>query len=131
MTLDLFLRILPHWAAAFGMTLAVEVPIFVLLARYTAAKLKVPSCTKRRAALAGALGSCITHPLLWFVWPFVVRDYTAYIISGELLVAVIESLTFYLAAKPISPKRAAFVAVTANAASFGFGVLVYKVLGIE
>ena len=130
MTANLFFRILPHWAAAFGMTLAVEVPLFVLLARYTATKLKVPSCSVRRAALAGALGSCITHPLLWFVWPFAVTDYTAYLISGELIVAAVESVTFYLAAKPISIKRAAFVAVTANAASFGFGMLVYSILGI-
>ena len=131
MTVELFLRILPHWACAFALTLAVEVPIFVLLARHTAAKRKVPSCSRRRAAAAGALGSCITHPLLWFVWPFVVTDYTAYIISGELLVTAVESFTFYLFARPISFKRAALVAVTANAASFGSGMLVYKILGIE
>lgn len=93
--------------------------MFILLARGL-----VPAW---RAGLAGALGTCLTHPLLVFVWsPFMQgagQSYTTYIVSGELMVAAIESLTFFALARPIPLYRAVSASFIANAASYGLGQL--------
>jgi len=116
---------LPHWAASFLFTQAVEIPIWTLMVRR-----EVPAW---RAALAGALCSCVTHPLLWFVWPrvfFLRREwtlpfsrYSVYLVTGEILVAVIEAFIFYIAARPGKLSKAFAVSFIANAASLGLGIL--------
>jgi hypothetical protein len=103
------------WLASFGFTLLIEVPLFVWLSR----KWVSPA----RAALVGAAGSCLTHPLLWFVWSRLIADYTLYIVSGELLIASAESLLFYWLARPGTLSRAIGVTFVANAASYGLGAL--------
>ena len=109
---------LQMWFKAFLFTLAIEVPIFVLVARRS-----TESIPLWRAALAGAAGTTFTHPALWFIWPIFFDDYTAYIVTGELLVAVIESLTFFGLARPVSFKTAVAASFIANATSYGLGAL--------
>jgi hypothetical protein len=110
----------PLWWDAFLFTLAVEVPLFVLVARVGAGGAKTSPVV---LACAGAMGTCVTHPLLWFVWPHVGLDYTAYIVTGEVLVAVIETFIFFAIARPISLSRAVGASFIANAASYGLGAL--------
>jgi hypothetical protein len=129
MSADLFLKILPFWLQAFAFTLAVEIPLFVAVARFRGGSEADRRAPLWRLALAGAAGTCLTHPLLWFVWPRVVHDYQLYIASGELLVAAIESATFYALARPISISRAIAASFVANAGSFGLGLLL-RALGI-
>jgi len=123
MTFELFLKILPLWFEAFAFTLVVEVPLFVAVARLPVGPPRKTRAPLWRLAIAGAAGTCVTHPLLWFAWPLAVRDYTTYIWSGELLVAAIESATFFALARPIDWRRAVIASFTANAASFGLGLL--------
>ena len=125
MTVELFLRVLPHWAAAFAFTLIVEIPIFALIARLPGGLPAGRRLPLWRLALAGAAGTCLTHPLLWFVWPRVVHDYAAYIASGELLIAIAESATFFALARPIALRRAIAASFVANAASYGIGALLH------
>lgn len=119
-----------RWIKSFLFTLVIEAPVFVLLARKY-----VPVW---RAALAGAAGSCFTHPMLWFVWKGVIRSfffgkvrpmdaYSIYIITGELLVSIIESFTFYAIVKKVPLARCIAASFFANAASFGIGVLSRKI----
>ena len=103
------------WSYSFLFTLAVEIPIYVLVARRS-----VPA---RRAALAAALCSAVTHPLLWFVWPRFFKHYTTYIVSGELIVAVVEALIFWAVARPKRFLTAVAASFLANAGSYGLGVL--------
>ncbi len=122
MSAALFWQIFPLWIKAFALTLLFEVPIYVWLGRILSGR--AGHCVSMiRLAVAGVLGSCLTHPLLWFVWPSVVHDYGLYVISGELLVAIIESLIFYVAARPIRLRHAVITAFTANAVSVGLGYL--------
>jgi hypothetical protein len=127
MTLELFLKILPLWFEAFLFTLAVEVPLFAAVARLPVGPPPKHRAPLWRLAVAGAAGTCVTHPLLWFAWPLVVSDYNAYIVSGELIVAAAESATFFLLARPISWPRAVAASLAANAASFGLGLLLRAV----
>lgn len=105
-----------YWPVAFAVTLVVEVPIFM--------KLAPAELPRWRAAVAGAAGSCVTHPLLWFVWVPSIRGYTLAVVTGELLVVVIESTMFFLLTQRRSWRRAVAAACLANAASFGVGLLV-------
>jgi len=95
------------------------VPIFVLIAYK-----EVPVW---KAALAGALGSCLTHPLLWFWWRtlFLHHGYSfvSYIVTGELIVGTVESITFFALARPIRLSRAVSASFIANAGSYGLGAL--------
>jgi hypothetical protein len=113
--------VLPLWFHAFLFTLAVEIPIFILMVRRD-----VPVW---RAGLAGAAGTCFTHPALWFLWSRVISDYTLYIISGELLVAAIESVSFFLIARPSTFAKAIAASFVANAASYGGGLIVKWLTG--
>jgi hypothetical protein len=115
--------ILTAWAIAFGLSLLAEIPVFVLVARLLERK-RASRTPLWRLALAGAAGTCLTHPLLWFVWPRLFEGYSAYIASGELLVAAIEAGAFWLVARPIRLPTAAAAAFLANGASFALGLLV-------
>ncbi len=101
------------WARAFILTQVIEVPIYTAVAWKRA-----PTW---RLALSAFCCTAITHPLLWFVWPFVVRDYTAYVISGELLIAAAETLIFFALIPKLTLPRAVAAAFLANAASYGIG----------
>ena len=118
MSPDLAEVVLITWLKAFVFTLVVEVPIFVIIAR----RAEIPLL---KAALAGAAGTCFTHPALCFIWPLLFRDYTLYIVTGELLVATIESFTFYALARPIPLKTAIAASFVANAASYGLGAIIH------
>lgn len=103
------------WARYFAFGLAVEVPLFVLLAwRLT---------PWWRAALAGAACTCVTHPLLWYVWLPAFADYHAAVVSGEILVALVEWLVFFALARPVPLLRALAASLIANGASLGLGWL--------
>ena len=119
---DVFQIVFPFWIKAFVFTLVVEIPLFVTVARFgrTADK-TIPIW---RLIIAGAAGTFFTHPLLWFMWPLVVANYTAYIVSGELIVATVESFTFFAIARPIKLSRAIAASFVANGVSFGLGVVI-------
>lgn len=108
------LSLLLHaWARSFLFTLAVEVPVYAVVTRGV-----VP---RGRAMLAGAAGTCLTHPLLWFVWPRVIADHDLGLASGEALVALVETCTFLALARPVPFRWAVAAAFLANAASWGLG----------
>jgi len=105
------------WLRSFLLTILLELPVFALITRKV-----VPF---RKSAAAGAAGTCITHPLLWFVWPLVVFDnYTVYLLTGEALVVVIESFTYHALARPVSRRRAFSASLCANALSASLGLCV-------
>ena len=112
--------LLADWALSFALTLIVEVPLFAALGR------GLPAW---RAAVVGAVGSCVTHPLLWFVWPRIVSDYTAFLVTGEVLVTLIEALIVVIALPDAGLRRALVMSCVANAASLGLG-LVLRALGL-
>jgi hypothetical protein len=103
----------------FGFTLAVEAPVYILLSR--------KEVSARRALLAAIACSAVTHPLLWFAWKPLIHSlgggYTTYILSGELLVSIIESFIFFAIARPIPFSKAVAASFIANASSFGLGAL--------
>ena len=125
---EVFEIVFPYWIRAFGFTLAMEIPIFVLVGRFGSFKKnQIPIW---RLALAGAAGSTVTHPLLWFVWPRFISNYTTYIVSGELIIALVESFSFWLIARPIRIRTAIAASFIANAISYGGGYLLGEITGL-
>ena len=114
--------IIYHWWTAFLLTLVVEIPIFLLMSR------KIAPIWKR--SIGAILCSCLSHPLLWHVWRHVFEDYTAYVITGELLVVILETFVFFGVARPIRLRRAAAASLVANGASYGTGLLLYIYLNL-
>jgi len=101
-------------------TLTVELPLLALLLHGRSGW--------REAVLAGLLGTCATHPLLWYAWPHLFDSYWLYITTGELLVVAVESVVIFAVAKPGSLWTALGASALVNAASY-LGGAVLKALG--
>lgn len=105
--------------AALGITLAVEVPLVVLMAY----RWRVPWS---RSLVVGLLVSCLTHPLAWKVswWAMVLFQtphYVRWFIAIETGVVVLEALLFRYLLR-VMWQQAFAVSLLANAASALLGV---------
>jgi hypothetical protein len=107
------------WAKAFAFTELVEMPIYRSL---------VPSGWG--AAFAA---SALTHPFVWFVFPWLGRElgleWTVTALASELFAFAVEAAFFRRVCK-VSWRRAALVSLLANAASLALGLTVRATLGI-
>lgn len=101
------------WLVSFALTLAIELPLVrVLLGR-----------TSLRPLLASTLGTCLTHPLLWFVLPRFFTSYLAFLVVGEVAVTLVEGLFLWRIGKV--PVRAAMTtsAIVNGASILAGGIL--------
>jgi len=112
------------WFRAFIVTLVVELPVYLLVARWRTGPGRVAPYWK--TALGAVACSAVTHPWLWFVWRSLVHDYTTYVATGEVTAVVAEALIFYFSARPITLRRASAASLLANGASYACGVLLYS-----
>ncbi|MBN2714517.1 MAG: hypothetical protein JXX14_01605 [Deltaproteobacteria bacterium] len=118
MTLLVTQAFLLRWVIAFGLTLLLEAPVYTYLGcRFT---------NWRMALATGALASCITHPLLWFVWRPLFDSYMCYVLSGECAVIAIEAVVFRSLVKNAPFTQALAISLIANATSYGIGVLLQR-----
>ncbi len=103
---------------AYAITLAVEAAVAALLARRFGANW-------RRAALAAALGSALTHPVFWnaayWLYP-ALKGFAVPLL--EALVIAVESAGYRLLATP-RWRTALILSALANAASWLMGALLY------
>lgn len=98
--------------SAFGITLACEVPVILLLGRHQ---------PMWRLVLIAVTASAITHPLAWKVASILATDeYRSGTLLIEAGVIVIEAL-WYRLWLPIKLRTAGFYSLTANACSFAMG----------
>jgi hypothetical protein len=104
------------WLVAFLVTFAVEAPIVVALTRAS------ETCVWRRLAFA-FFAQLVTHPLVWFVFPYIVglRGGTATLLS-ELWAWVAEAVFYALVIRGLTFTRALGVSAIANGASVLVGV---------
>ncbi|MBI5517003.1 MAG: hypothetical protein HY909_24690 [Deltaproteobacteria bacterium] len=112
------------WFRAFLWTTALEVPVAAWLLRDGDAALP------RRVARV-SLASVLTHPAVWFVFPFLGLSYRAQVAASELW-AVLAELVFYrLMFWELGWRRCAQASLLANALSFltGLGLQRWGALG--
>lgn len=108
------------WFPAFLLTLAVEVPLALVLVR-------VRGCSRARIAFVVGLASAVSHPFLCFVLlrclpgTFVTR-----VLVGELAVVAIEAAVLRLGLAPIRWSHAIAASATLNAASYLVGLALFN-----
>jgi hypothetical protein len=106
-----------EWFAAFLLTIAVEVPIAVLMLRRAEPDL-------RRLVGIALFASLASHPAVWFVFTqlFLVGT-TEYVLAAEGWAVVVEAVFYVVVIRGLSWRWAIAVSVVANAVSFGVGRL--------
>ena len=113
-----------EWFTAFLLTLAVELPIAVVVLRPS--RLGVP-----RLAGIVLLANLATHPVVWFVLPQLLDvGSPAYVAAAEAWAVSVEAIAYWLVVPGIGVRRAASAAVVANAASWLVGRAVGADLGV-
>lgn len=109
--------------AALGMTLAVEVPLVMLLARRW-------HIAWVRSLPVALLASCLTHPLAWKLsWVASVllqtTHYPVWFLAIEAGVWLLEALVFHFGLR-LGWQRACVLSLGVNLASALFGVLLWS-----
>jgi hypothetical protein len=119
-----------QYAIAAAVTFAVELPVVLLIARR--ARLLFGDAKVLGAA---ALANLLTHPALWYVpylfFPEALRpaNYGLYLVVGEGLVLLVETAVYWLVLVRHRPRLALAMSALANAASYGVGLIVWKLIG--
>ncbi|MDI7269345.1 MAG: hypothetical protein QME96_15255 [Myxococcota bacterium] len=118
-----------RYLVAAAVTLAVELPLVLLLARR--ARL---GASLRRIAAAALAANLLTHPALWYV-PYLLvpaawspQHWGTYVVGGEAAVLAVEALVYWLLLARRRPWLALALGTLANAASYGVGLLVMPLL---
>ena len=105
-----------RWLAAFALTQAVEMPV-VWRAQ--------PGVAWRRRLLVAAGGSALTHPIVWFVMPRLVSDWTLMVVVAETFAVVAEALWM----RAFGIERALWWALLANSLSVAIGLTIRGLFG--
>lgn len=119
-----------QYAIAAAVTLAVELPLVLYLAR----RARLLRTDARILAAAGA-ANLLTHPALWYVpWSFFPAalepaSYPLYVVVGETAVLLVETLVYWRVLAPGRPWLALAMSALANASSYGVGMVVWAILG--
>jgi hypothetical protein len=110
---------LEGWLSAFVLTVAIELPVVLVLTRDSAL------AWQRRSAFV-LCGQLMTHPLVWFVFPIIpgITGRTALTLS-ELWAWLGEAALYALAGVAPTALGAIGVAAVANAMSLAIGLLLY------
>lgn len=115
------MSLLRSWLVAFAMTLAIETPVVAAFYRRQEPK---------RGRLLGLIffANLATHPAVWFIFPRLPVSYERAVFLSEVWAYGLEVL-FYALAFAGGPRRAFLASITANTASFLFGLGWLKLFG--
>ena len=114
------------WTHALVFTLAVETPIYMLLAPRFA--------DNKRSLLiwlsVGLSASLITHPFVWYAWPEIIdatQHYTAFLVAAELFAVLVEAAWLRLWSVRLAP--ALLISIAANMSSVAVGEVTRALFG--
>lgn len=107
------------WLRALALTQLVEAPIY--------------RCALGLSWWRALVPSFVTHPFVWFAFPLLGPEglpYAAWVAIAELCVFVVEAALLARLVGPggISGRRAAFISLLGNVASFGVGLAMNAIL---
>jgi len=102
------------------LTLTVEIIVLFLSTKYSL-KIKIQA---KEILYWGVFVNLFSLPYLWFVFPLFISSHN-YILIGEVLVVLIESLILPKALK-INFKNAIILSIIANVASYFAGLIIFR-----
>ena len=102
------------------LTLIVEIPVVVLLARYF---FKNKEIKISKIVFTGFIASTLTLPYFWLILPIYISNRSLYIIIGEVIIIFIEAIIYNQFLKLNLPK-AFVVSLIANIASILLGLII-------
>lgn len=105
------------WLEAFGLTLAIEVPLALGCLR---------GRPRGRVFAAAVLANAASHPLLWCVLGGSPGPFLASVLVGECGVIVLEAIIYLAVVRPLRPGHALAVSATLNAASYLVGIALFN-----
>jgi hypothetical protein len=104
------------------LTLIVEIPVAVLLVKYF---FKDKEIKISKIIFTGFLASTLTLPYFWFVLPAYVFNRSLYIVIGEVLIILIETI-IYKQVLGLKLSKAFVVSLIANISSILLGLMIIK-----
>lgn len=126
------------WLQAFAFTQAIEIPIYAHYLRHTRRQVSRDGIAAEMSMLEGSAlsltsrcllafgASAITHPFVWFIFPWLFpANYWMMVAFAECFAVGVEA--FYLA--KLKVERAFWVSLLANGMSAGIGLLSRSILG--
>jgi hypothetical protein len=105
---------------ALGLTVTIETVVLVLLVRLVF-RMNVPYT---QTVFAGIFASFATLPYLWFIVPWLMAGFKGAILTGEIIVTILEAVILCFILKT-GIKKAALLSVACNVTSFLTGLLIY------
>ncbi len=104
------------------LTIVIETLVLTVIVRkfYKINNKKIPA---KDLIFAGIFCSFSTISYLWYLLPSLISDWTIYVIVGELLVFLAESIMLYFILK-LSMKQSLLASFVCNFASFFIGLLI-------
>ncbi len=102
-------------------TSIIEIPIIIIFVKFIFKNHKIPI---RKIIIIGFIASAITLPYLWFILPAFV-NLSNYIIVGESLVVIIESLIYY-GLLNIKINESFIISLVANLISYAVGFIIFR-----
>ena len=103
------------------LTLAVEVPVAILLVKYF---YKQEEIKISKIIFVGLVASALTLPYFWFVLPFYISNRIVYIFIGEGAIVLIEAFIYYQFLQ-LKFSRALIMSLIANIMSVVLGLFIY------
>jgi hypothetical protein len=119
-----------QYAVAAALTLAVELPVVLYIARR--ARLLI---SDGRLLLAATAANLATHPALWYLpWALFPEtlapaNYGLYLVVAETAVLLVETLVYWRVLVPHRPWLAVAMSALANGASYAAGLFVWTLVG--
>ena len=116
-----------YFLIALIITLIIEIPVFLLYTFIARKDLFKDLKTLAKAVGVVAVGTIISLPFLWFVFPAIITDWLLVLLVGELFVFLFEALLIHALAG-FSKKDALLASFVINVASFSIGGLILLLL---
>ena len=104
------------------LTLIVEIPIAVFLVKYL---YKHKEIKISKIIFTGFIASALTLPYFWFVLPVYISNRSLYIVIGEVLIILIETIIYKQFLELKLPK-AFVISLIANISSILLGLMIIK-----
>ncbi len=115
-----------HFLLALIITVILEtITLFVIIRKLF--KLKEKQIKNKELVFAGFIASFSTLPYLWFIFPIIIQSSFWYVLIGEILAIIAETIIYYFILK-LSIKKVLVISILCNIISFILGFIIIRLI---